>query len=147
MDSVLKQGCWKVQRVEKGSSINDVKQFWKISDTPSPHGHTFYYEGLSTAVTKSWTPSPLRRDVIYGWPQTTVSQWANIKVNKPCICQMDGKWLIRSSTEISLAFSSWRLKRHFAASDRVSTPSKWHGEDRPKKLVRFVSAYEIFLIL
>jgi hypothetical protein len=46
--------------------MNDVRQFWTIFDPPSPYCHTFCYLGLSTDVTKSLTPPPLNRDVIYG---------------------------------------------------------------------------------
>ena len=43
----------------KGSSINDVTQFWKCSDPPSsPLSSSVLLEkGLSTVVTKSFTPS------------------------------------------------------------------------------------------
>ena len=38
---------------------------------PFLHCHLFYYLGIGTVVTKSLTPSPQDRDIIYGQPQRT----------------------------------------------------------------------------
>ena len=71
----------------KGSSINDGTQFWKFFDQPSPHCHAFYYWGLSTVVTKSFTPSPLRP-----WRHL----WTTPKSGLPlCFCQFLTKLLDR----------------------------------------------------
>ncbi len=44
----------------KGSSMNDVIQFWTFVWPLLPHRHAIYYWGPSTVVTKALTPHPWR---------------------------------------------------------------------------------------
>ncbi len=62
-----------------GHPIMTSRIFNKIFDTASPHRHAFYYEGLSTVVTKSLIPSlpaPTLRPLRHLWttPMVTIKK-------------------------------------------------------------------------
>ncbi len=78
--SIFDLRLWSI--LTKGSSINDVTQFWTFFDLPLPIVKLFHYWGLCTVVTKFWTLSPL-------W--MTSKRYNNIHVT----CQWDLNFLLK----------------------------------------------------
>ncbi len=83
--------------------------------TPFPHRHAFYNQGLSAVVTKSLTPSPKGRDVIYGWPLLTVI----------VITEFDCVWYEMLYRTSSLESRNIILERWFLAFQHSFVKQMW----------------------